>query len=663
MERTTSLVVSIVAAAHGPPSSQAQLGSSGSSASVLGGIPSATAVSPQQHHEKRRQVLQIAIRMIHPDHSSSGGSRSASGAGAAGHGHLVRSNTLVKILEIELTDENDHFFLYRAGIGEDDFHALRVEQNILVDFNQFPQNFLELLDECARHATGSSPLDEGPKFIAQLAINTSSPQQPAVFSIIETNSFKQMLHLSLKLMPGNDSAIKQHLAHLICNQKNECDHLKSQLKSTTETLSERLSEATKQTNILTLELDRLKIAYAEQSSRLELLHSQQISSEREAHLTERDALRARFERERKDAQARYEEQVATLTQRIDDLTSSSAQTTSRARSLEDSLDRERKSAGQLSKDYGESQQEIERLRLGFEASERRSGELGREVQFLRDRITKAEDSEREREQSVRGLEVALSEANHHRAKAEEALKMYGVQNTKLEENGRKLMEEVTKGNEIISKLQGDIKAAKGKIKLKNVVTLQQEKLLDERASLIDIQQKEITELKESSAKVQTECGELKQKVEDLTKTVEEGKQIISDNNNVIQWLHKQLNEDAIRRPMMVPTTTSLFPTYGRIDFDRGEANTLGKENTRQDAFTNPTDTAHHNLTSAAAGATSTFRNNGSSAFGGVGGNAAAGKGFGGDRVTLFKGGGGGVRQDGGDRAGQGSAPIRSSYFK
>jgi spindle assembly abnormal protein 6 len=76
-----------------------------------------------------------------------------------------------------------------------------------------------------------------------------------------------------------------------------------------------------------------------------------------------------------------------------------------------------------------------------------------------------------------------------------------------------------------------LKASKAKIKLKNVVTLQQEKLLDERASIIELQQKDVTSLKDQLAKKQEEYNECKQKVEELAKNVEEGKKIISDNNH------------------------------------------------------------------------------------------------------------------------------------
>jgi hypothetical protein len=63
----------------------------------------------------------------------------------------------MKMLELRLTDDSDPFFLYHMTIGEDDFHTLRTEQNLLVDFLQFPLKLIELLDECNACKNEDSP--------------------------------------------------------------------------------------------------------------------------------------------------------------------------------------------------------------------------------------------------------------------------------------------------------------------------------------------------------------------------------------------------------------------------------------------------------------------------------------------------------------------------
>lgn len=50
-----------------------------------------------------------------------------------------------RVLHIELTDERDLLFLYTLTVTEDDFHELKQDQQLLVDFAEFPHKFVELL--------------------------------------------------------------------------------------------------------------------------------------------------------------------------------------------------------------------------------------------------------------------------------------------------------------------------------------------------------------------------------------------------------------------------------------------------------------------------------------------------------------------------------------
>ena len=77
--------------------------------------------------------------------------------------------------------------------------------------------------------------------------------------------------------------------------------------------------------------------------------------------------------------------------------------------------------------------------------------------------------------------------------------------------------------------------------MKNVVTLQQEKLLEERANLIDNLQKDVSAFKDLNGKKEEECNEYKSKIDELVKQVEEGKKIIADNTHGIIVLFQLFN--------------------------------------------------------------------------------------------------------------------------
>jgi spindle assembly abnormal protein 6 len=67
------------------------------------------------------------------------------------------TSTRTKSLEIQLTDETDPFFLYQLEITEEEFHILKNEQTLLVDFAQFPFKVIELLELCNSSAGDPSP--------------------------------------------------------------------------------------------------------------------------------------------------------------------------------------------------------------------------------------------------------------------------------------------------------------------------------------------------------------------------------------------------------------------------------------------------------------------------------------------------------------------------
>lgn len=61
-----------------------------------------------------------------------------------------------KVYHFEVTDENDLYFLYSLDVGEGDFHHLKREQSLLVEFNVFPFKLIELLELCLSRPTNIS---------------------------------------------------------------------------------------------------------------------------------------------------------------------------------------------------------------------------------------------------------------------------------------------------------------------------------------------------------------------------------------------------------------------------------------------------------------------------------------------------------------------------
>jgi spindle assembly abnormal protein 6 len=82
------------------------------------------------------------------------------------------------VLKLQVTSEEDPFFLHTMEVSEEDFQSLKQEQAILVDFGAFPAEVIMLLDACADTQEAAPP----PAFRALLRVRTfvhRSPPLPA----------------------------------------------------------------------------------------------------------------------------------------------------------------------------------------------------------------------------------------------------------------------------------------------------------------------------------------------------------------------------------------------------------------------------------------------------------------------------------------------------
>jgi spindle assembly abnormal protein 6 len=117
---------------------------------------------------------------------------------------------------LQITNDIDLYFLYTLDIGEHDFHNLKREQHIVVDFLGFPAKFIAMVELCFRHqqrqaernSGGDSAVsrDHASHFVTKLNLTSG------ILSIVEVNEFNHVSHLNLQFRPGSDDSIKAYLS-------------------------------------------------------------------------------------------------------------------------------------------------------------------------------------------------------------------------------------------------------------------------------------------------------------------------------------------------------------------------------------------------------------------------------------------------------------------
>ena len=226
-----------------------------------------------------------------------------------------------RVLHMQLTDESDAYVLYTVDISEDDFHMLKAEQSILVDFATFPSKCIELLRQCQAVAG-----EEHPRFIAVMATTGGIP----LFTVIETNPFRQIAHLVLRFVAADDSAIKKYLAGRVVDYKRQLAYVRDELGERAAQLQETAELAAQQTERLRI----IEEEHCRQVNALEVRHQGALAAAKEqAAMSQQDQLRC-SDQERARVVERSEMELARERENLSRTAAELAQLTSSKHELE-----------------------------------------------------------------------------------------------------------------------------------------------------------------------------------------------------------------------------------------------------------------------------------------------------------------------------------------
>ncbi|XP_030049485.1 spindle assembly abnormal protein 6 homolog isoform X3 [Microcaecilia unicolor] len=474
-----------------------------------------------------------------------------------------------KDLVVRLSDDADPFFLYNLTIGEEDFQSLKNQQGLLVEFSAFPQRFIDLLEQCILEKE-----KQVPRFLLQLVTSASAlDRMPSSLNIIETNPFKHLTHLSLKLLAATDDDIKKYLAACIQNLKVENSSLEERLHRVEEELSNRLSITQQALAQKSKELDKLQNEWTSQTSSLANRHTQEIATERAKALQIQTQYQIQCDQQRKEMETASNRKVQHLESRVFELETANKDLTDRKYKSESCIRELRTKLGGLEEECQKIKQEVISLQRENSVLDTECHEKEKQLNKLKTQTAVLEQEVKDKELVVKQTADVCGSAQEHKKKLEESLEQKQVQIGKLETTVKTLSEELLKANEIIKKLQIDLKKLMEKIKLKNAVTMQQEKLLGDKEQTLQKETLELTKVQQALQQKEAEALKLQEQLDATVQKLEESKQLLKTNENVISWLNKQLNEkkiaclqDTAGRSDMPPSLKSITvsPNLGAI---------------------------------------------------------------------------------------------------
>ncbi|XP_073489066.1 spindle assembly abnormal protein 6 homolog isoform X1 [Aquarana catesbeiana] len=455
--------------------------------------------------------------------------------------HLLTNPVHKKDLIVRLSDDTDPFFLYSLTLGEEDFLSLKNQQGLLVEFSAFPQRFIDLLEQCILEQ--DKPV---PRFLLQLLTSSNGLDCMATsLNIIETNPFKHLIHLSLKLMEGSDSDVKKYLATCIKSLKLENYVLKGKLQKSEEELFQKLSVTQQALAEKCKELDKLSNEWTSRTSLLTSRHTQEIAAEREKVLQLQTQYQLQHEQQKKELESSYNRTIQHLEGRVCELEAVNKDLTEKKYKSESCIRELKGKLSAMEEENYRAKQEASSLRRENSTLDSECHEKEKHLNQYKMRTAVLEQEVKDKEQVVLRSTEACESAQEHKKKLEESLEQKQLQIGKLETTVKSLSEELIKANEIIKKLQTDLKKLVDKMKLKNAVTMKQEKLLGEKEQLLQNERLELTNVKHALKIKEEEVLKIQEKLDNTVEKLEESKQLLKTNENVISWLNKQLNENKI----------------------------------------------------------------------------------------------------------------------
>ena len=459
-----------------------------------------------------------------------------------GHGQRER------LLHIEITDDTDPFFLYTLDVSEDEFHRLKHDQSLLVEFADFSTNVIALLNACNEtSATFSAVLDTSED-------SSAVGEQDCIFSIVESNQFKVLKHLALRFRAGTDSTTKTYLAERL--QQFQQDNV--ELHSQVENLSETLSTTQEERNANKISLDTFM---SRQENAIESL-TNQYDSEKSSITSNFNAQLATLQRDQsislREAQEHHEATTADLRTRCEKLESEratllenravlAAEKTQLAAAHQGSGDLIVTLRSEISELRQENQHLDETNFQNVKTLTQITAQLEAQTQEIEDKST-----------VVNQMQMRLEESGEQRAQLEDALSLLRDNQERLHQKFQDSVHEINKGNDIIQKLQQENKQLRAKLKIKSKVLRRQEEKVSEKDREIEDYHRKQLSLEAELVREQDEKNHLQTNVNRLNKKLNESKQLLESNQQVIKWLNQEINAVQLNgRRTLGPSAASL----------------------------------------------------------------------------------------------------------
>ena len=484
-------------------------------------------------------------------------------------GPTASTSAKSRVLRVHVQSEKNPFFSHSMEVNEEEFNfRLKREQNIRVDFNQFPTHFIDLLRECLAGGENGFGIDDDEKeedayddefggditagdtsfhrtnnrirksqkvsrsadgkkneFFAVLTLpeakkkridsdagGSGANDNPgfSLFTIYETNKFNTVGRLSLRFARASDDQLKKILAGRLFDANED----RNMYQKIANELRESLSDAKKE----------VKIAREQ-----ERLAKMQYASETAANRTELESERAQLHSKNEA----LDKQVRDLRDELFLRTQTQTEIEMRNRVLEEELQ-------SLRDEVAESRVQLRDADVKLRDKDQQHMARLHRVEWLESQLNDKDE--------VNALvKRRLEQAEAHIQSLDKSWNQSRGQTEKAESIAIEYANEIKKGNSVIERLANELKAVKSKSKLRSTVVIQQEQLLEEQKLRLDKALDAKRQTEEEKDLLLEETERVKLKLNEKDRRISELEDEKASDGKMISWLNAQINDAQLRR--------------------------------------------------------------------------------------------------------------------
>ena len=451
--------------------------------------------------------------------------------------------SLIKIFEkqsrliIQVTNPNDPLFLYSLELSELEYQQLKNEQSLLVDFQNFPDFIVQMIDCCKK--------DNNDKFTCVFNTggqgeNNFGSNNLGILSVEEKTQYRKLSHIVLKLKAANDTTLKKYLSDLSKEYKEKYENLFQNYND----LNQKFDMFQKDYANLKENMLKMENQHKAYTDNLINEKNKEINAIKENNFKETKKQLESMESEKNKVISDLENKIAQLQGTLNDTTKNKTQLEEHKLKLEiNQKDLEGKFAIS-SKELSVYKSQITTLRQENSDLNQKclnSEKLLTEANFKNESLIQQLE---EKNKSFENLKQLVDSLNTQKDSNEDTIKSLKASNNKLESKLQLSIKEINKANDIIQRLQNEIKNQKSKVKSTKNELSTQEQLINQKQMLLDEQSKTIKEIKRENEEKDQEIMGLKNQINNYTNKLNENEKLIEENKQMILYLNKNINENS-----------------------------------------------------------------------------------------------------------------------